>query len=131
MLGLKTSSCAPPSLIQVSEKKKKKKSKEKRRISQPTIPLTQLPSSSPHPDLLSLIRQNSLHHIHIVQLAGTRIDSLQQLIHLLIAHLLPQVRQDIAELADADEACEVLVEDLEAPAVVFGFAGVAETAGPV
>lgn len=80
---------------------------------------------------LSLIRQDRLHHIHIVQLAGTGIDGLQQLVHLLIAHLLAQVREDVAELAHADEARQVLVEDLEPPAVVFGLARVAEAAGPV
>ena len=91
----------------------------------PCPPLSHDSSSPP------LIRQDSLNHIDIVQLAGAGIDGFQQLVHLLIAHLLAQVREDVAELAHADEARQVLVEDLEPPAVVFGFAGVAEAAWTV
>jgi len=68
---------------------------------------------------------------HVVQLPTARVHSLQQLIHLIITHLLPQVREDIPELSHADEAREVLVEDLEAAAVFFGLAGIAEAAGTV
>ncbi|KAI3486847.1 hypothetical protein L1887_49553 [Cichorium endivia] len=53
---------------------------------------------------------------HVVQLARAGIHSLEQLVDLLVAHLLAQVREDVAELADADEAREFLVEDLEAAA---------------
>lgn len=68
---------------------------------------------------------------HVVQLARAGIHSLEQLVDLLVAHLLAQVREDVAELADADEAREFLVEDLEAAAVLLGLAGVAEAAGAV
>lgn len=68
---------------------------------------------------------------HIIQLSTTCIHGFQQLIDLFVAHLLAQVGQDIAELAHADEAREVLVEDLEATAVLLGLAGVAEAAGAV
>ena len=68
---------------------------------------------------------------HIIQLPGTRIHRLQQLIHLLLTHLLAQIRQNIPELPDPNETREVLVEHLEAAAVLLGLAGVAEAAGPV
>lgn len=103
----------------------------------------------------SSVRKNRLHHIciiqnrqqmcipqtstlalpikltHIIQLPTTSIHSLEQLIDLLVAHLLAQVRQDVAELAHADEARELLVEHLEAAAVLFRLAGVAEAARAV
>jgi mannose/cellobiose epimerase-like protein (N-acyl-D-glucosamine 2-epimerase family) len=77
------------------------------------------------------VLQNHLHHIHVVQLPRAGVHRLQQLIHLIITHLLAQIRQDVAELSDSDEACEVLVEDLEAAAVLLRFAGVAEAAWAV
>lgn len=67
----------------------------------------------------------------VVDLARARVDSLEQLVDLLVGHLLAQIRQDVLELADADEACHVLVEDLESAAVLLGDAGVAEAAWPV
>lgn len=67
----------------------------------------------------------------VVDLSGARVDSLEQLVHLLIRHLLAQIRQDVLELADADEARHVLVEDLETAAVLLGLAWVAEAAGAV
>lgn len=74
----------------------------------------------------SSVREYSLHHIHIIQLSRTRIHRLQQLINLLIAHLLAQIRENVSELPNADEACQVFVEDLEAATVLFWLAGVAE-----
>ena len=79
----------------------------------------------------SSICQNRLDHIHIVQLPTARIHGLQQLIHLLVTHLFAQVGEDIAKLAHADEARELFVEDLEAAAVFFRLAGVAEAVGAV
>lgn len=84
-----------------------------------------------HTTALHLILQYHLHHIHIVDLATARIHRLQQLIHLIIAHLLAEVGQDVSELPDADETRQVLVEDLEAAAVLVGLAGVAEAAWAV
>lgn len=77
------------------------------------------------------IRQNRPHQLGIIDLATGRVDGLEQLVDLVIAHLLAQIGQDVAQLADADEARHVLVEDLEAAAVFFRLARVAEAAGPV
>lgn len=41
-------------------------------------------------------------------------EPLQQLIDLLIRHLLPQLRQDVSQLSGANKAVPGLVEDLEA-----------------
>ncbi len=68
---------------------------------------------------------------HVIQLPTARVHSLQQLIHLIITHLLSQVRKNVPKLSHADEAREVLVEDLETAAVFFGLAGVAEATGTV
>ena len=87
--------------------------------------------SSVAPCSLALVLQNHLHHIHIVQLPTTRIHSLQQLIHLIIAHLLSQIRQDVSELPNSNETRQILVEDLETSAVFLWFAWVAEAAGSV
>ena len=40
--------------------------------------------------------------------------SLEKLVHLLVCHLLPQLCEDISQLACADEAVALLVKDLEA-----------------
>jgi hypothetical protein len=79
----------------------------------------------------SSIRENRPHQVSVVDFTRTRIDGLQQLIHLLIAHLLAQIRQDVSQLPHADETSHVLVEDLETSAVFFGLARVFETAGSV
>jgi hypothetical protein len=68
---------------------------------------------------------------HVVQLARAGIHSLEQLIDLLIAHLLAQVRQNVAELSDSNKPGEFFIEYLETSAVLFGLAGVAEAAGAV
>lgn len=67
----------------------------------------------------------------VVDLARAGVDGLEQLIDLFIRHLLAEVGQDVLELADADEARHVLVEDLEATAVLLGLAGIAEATGAV
>lgn len=67
----------------------------------------------------------------VVDLSGAGVDSLEKLIDLLVRHLLAQVRQDVLELADADEPRHVLVEDLETSAVLLGLAWVAEAAWAV
>lgn len=67
----------------------------------------------------------------VVDLARAGVDSLEQLIDLLIGHLLAEVRQDVLELADANKARHVFVEDLEATAVFFGLARVTEAARAV
>jgi hypothetical protein len=48
--------------------------------------------------------------------------ALKQLIHLLVRHLLAQLREDIAQLARADEPVPFLVEHLEAADELFGCA---------
>lgn len=67
----------------------------------------------------------------VIDLAGAGVNGLEQLIHLLIRHLLAQVCQDVFELANTDEACHILIEDLESTAVLLGVAGVAEAAWSV
>lgn len=91
-------------------------------------PLQPAPTSS---NSKASIRQNRPHQLGVIDLATRRVDGLEQLVDLVIAHLLAQIGQDVAQLADADEARHVLVEDLEAAAVFLRFARVAEAAGPV
>jgi len=67
----------------------------------------------------------------VIDLAGAGVNGLEQLIHLLIRHLLAQVCQDVFELANTDEARHILIEDLESTAVLLGVAGVAEAAWSV
>lgn len=64
-------------------------------------------------------------------LAAAGVDGLEQLVDLVVAHLLAQIRQDVAQLPDADEARPVLVKHLEAAAVLVNVARVAEAAGAV
>jgi hypothetical protein len=68
----------------------------------------------------------------VVDLIIARINgALEQLIDLLLAHLLAQVCQNVLDLALPDEAAPVLVEDLEAADVFFDVKGFAEAAGAV
>lgn len=78
-----------------------------------------------------LVGQDCADQLSVVNLARAGIDRLQQLVHLLLRHLLAQVGQDVLELTDADKASHVLVEDLEAAAVLVGLAWVAEAAGAI
>ena len=94
----------------------------------PTVPPTYYHA---YPLFTRSIRKYSLNHIHIIQLSTARIHRLEQLIHLLITHLLAQICKDIPELSHADEARQVLIEHLEASAVFFRLAWVAEAAGSV
>ena len=57
--------------------------------------------------------------------------ALEQLVDLLLAHLLTQVGQDVFDLALADKPAAVLVEHLEAADVLFDIKGLAEAAGAV
>lgn len=68
---------------------------------------------------------------HVVDLSTAGVNSLEQLIHLIVAHLLAKIRQDVSELTDTDETSHLLVKDLEAAAVLFWLAWVAETARSV
>lgn len=79
----------------------------------------------------SLVGKHSADELRVVDLAVGGVDSLEQLVHLLLRHLLAEVGEDVLELADADVACHVLVEHLEPAAVFFGLAGVAEAAWAV
>lgn len=67
----------------------------------------------------------------IVDLPGARVNGLQELVDLVVRHLLAQVRQDVLELTDANKARHVLVENLEPAAVLLRLARIAETAGAV
>ncbi len=87
-----------------------------------------MPHQQPPP---TSVRQDRPDKLRVVDLPARRVDRLEQLVHLVVAHLLAQVREDVAQLADADEARHVLVEDLEAAAVLLRLARVAEAAGPV
>lgn len=78
-----------------------------------------------------LICQHGPDKVHVVDLSTAGIDCLEQLIHLLIAHLLAQIRQDISQLTHANEAGHIFVEYLEAAAVFFRLARVSESAGSV
>lgn len=80
---------------------------------------------------LCLVREDRPDQIHVVDLSAAGIDRLKQLIDLIIAHLLAQVCEDIAQLTDADEASHVLVEDLKATAVFFRLARISEAAWSV
>ena len=68
----------------------------------------------------------------VVDLVVARVNgALEQLVDLLLAHLLAQVGQDVLDLALSDEAAAVLVEDLEAADVLVDIEGLAEAAGAV
>lgn len=70
-------------------------------------------------------------HTSVVDLARAGVHSLEQLVDLLLSHLLAQVGQDVLELADANKARHVFIKHLEAAAVFFGLAGIAEAAWSV
>lgn len=78
-----------------------------------------------------LVGKDHADQVGVVDLARRGVDGLEQLIHLLVGHLLAKVGQDVAQLAHADEAGHVLVEDLEAATVFFRLPRVAEAAGAV
>ncbi|KAI6757561.1 hypothetical protein HG531_003386 [Fusarium graminearum] len=62
---------------------------------------------------------------------ATGVDGLEELVDLLVGHLLAQVCQDVLKLADADETRHILIKHLETAAVFLRLARVAETAGAV
>lgn len=70
-------------------------------------------------------------HTCVVDLARASVHSLEQLVDLLLRHLLAQVGQDVLELANADEACHVFIKHLKATAIFLGLARVAESARSV
>lgn len=91
-------------------------------------------------------------HTNVVDLAAAGVNGLEQLVDLIVAHLLAQVGQDwrdmsvtsslgestfggaghtVSELTDTDEASHVLVKDLETTAVLLRLTGVAETTSAV
>ena len=67
----------------------------------------------------------------VVDLSRAGIHSLQEFVHLVIGHLLAEICENVLELTDANEACHVLVEDLETTAVLFRLTGIAEAARAV
>ena len=70
-------------------------------------------------------------HTSIVDLPRTSINSLKQLINLLIRHLLTQIRENIPQLSDTNKPGQVLIEHLESATVFLWIAGVAEAVGSV
>jgi hypothetical protein len=70
-------------------------------------------------------------HTHIVDLTRTRIHRLEQLINLLIAHLLAQICQNVPQLSYTNEARHILIEHLKAATVVLRVIKIAEAAGTV
>lgn len=87
---------------------------------------------------------------NVVDLTTAGVNGLEQLINLIVAHLLAQVGQDcvcvsllflaivvfrgsrtVSELTDTNEASHVLVEDLETAAVLLGLTRVTETTSAV
>lgn len=92
-----------------------------------------MPHSNPHPNPNPVQKQYLQgEHTSIINLIIPRINrALKQLFNLLLTHLLAQIREDILDLAFADETAAVFVEDLEAADVFFDVEGFAETAGAV
>jgi len=65
-------------------------------------------------------------HTHIIDLTRTRIHRLEQLVNLLITHLLPQIRQNVPQLPHTNEARHIFVKHLKAATIVFGIVEIAE-----
>lgn len=83
------------------------------------------PYSTPHGTLRAV-------RTPVVNLIIARVNrALEQLIHLLLAHLLSQIRQDVLDLAFANEARPVLVKHLEATDVFLDVERFAEATGAV
>ena len=53
-------------------------------------------------------------HTRVVDLSRARVDRLEQLVDLLVRHLLAQLREHVPQLTGADEPVALLVEHLEA-----------------
>jgi len=68
---------------------------------------------------------------HVVDLSTAGVNGLEQLIHLVIAHLLAKICEDVSKLTNTDKSGHLLVEDLETTAVLFWLARVAEAARSV
>jgi hypothetical protein len=88
-------------------------------------------TSQPIPAPPRSVIKGANRHTSIINLPTPRIHRLQQLIHLIITHLLPQIRQDIPQLPNPNKARHILIKDLEAATVFFRFARVTEAARAV
>jgi hypothetical protein len=116
-------------------KKSEKRSKRKRKPN----PKTLLSSRQSSLRILSntlacdpISTQQTYKRTPVVHLIVARINcALKQLIHLLLAHLLAQICQDVLDLAFADEARAVLVKHLEAANVLLDIEWFTEPAGAV
>ena len=73
------------------------------------------------------IGQYGSDQLGIIDFAGGGIHRFEQLIHLVVTHLLPKIRQDVAQLTDPNIAGHVLVKNLEATTILFWLAWVAKT----
>jgi hypothetical protein len=101
-------------------------------LSTPSYHILMKPLPSACLILSSKTKETKTSHTSIIHIpTGTRLHRLKQLIHLLITHLLTQISQNISQLANTNEARHVLVKHLEAAAVFFWLARVAEAAGAV
>jgi hypothetical protein len=67
----------------------------------------------------------------IINLPTTRIHGLEQLIHLLVTHLLPQIRQNIPQLTNPNKPRHIFIKDLKAATVFLWFTRVPEAAWAV
>jgi hypothetical protein len=68
----------------------------------------------------------------VIDLVVARINgALEQLLDLLLAHLLAQIGENVLDLALSDEAGAILVKDLKAPDILFDIKGLAEAAGAI
>ena len=78
--------------------------------------------------LFPLVCEYRPHQLNVIDLSAAciDIDTLQKLVDFLVTHFLAQVCQDISQLPYTNEACHVLVENLETATVFFRLAGVAE-----
>lgn len=100
----------------------------------PCVLIQQSPRVRPQHEIFprQSIGQDRPHKIGVVDLAiFSNLDGLEELVHLLATHLLPQILKNIPQLSNADDARAVLVEDLKAATVFLRLARIAEPAGPI
>lgn len=100
----------------------------------PCALIQQSPRTRPQHEIFlrQSIGQDRPHKIGVVDLAiSSNLDGLEELVHLLATHLLPQILKNIPQLSNADDTRAVLVEDLKAATVFLRLARIAEPTGPI
>jgi len=70
-------------------------------------------------------------HTHVIDLARTCIHRLEQFIDFLIAHLLTQICQYVAQLPNSNESRHILIKHLKTATVVLRVIEIAEAAGAI